>query len=266
VLLHKENGGLSSSRNFAMPHAKGEYIGFVDSDDFVEQNMFEEMYNKAKEEDLDFVECDFSWDFPKKTKIDKGYNYINKTSFFENGRVMACNKIYKTKILTQNNIKFPEGLKYEDIEFFYKLIPFIKKSNIINLPFYHYVQRENSLINNQDEKNNDIFIILNNILEFYKSNNLYKNYELELEFLYIRFLLGSSFLRIVKIDNKYVRKELLKKTIFELYNKFPYWKVNYILINNKTRKKYYYNSVNRFTYKIYSKVFRLKSVNHLITN
>ena len=59
IYLEKENGGLSDARNYAIPHAKGEYIAFLDSDDYVETNMYEEMYNKAKKEDLDYVECDF---------------------------------------------------------------------------------------------------------------------------------------------------------------------------------------------------------------
>ena len=61
IYLEKENGGLSDARNYAIPYAKGEYIAFLDSDDYIEPNMYEEMYTKAKEEDLDYVECDFLW-------------------------------------------------------------------------------------------------------------------------------------------------------------------------------------------------------------
>ena len=70
VYLEKENGGLSSARNYGIPYAKGEYIGFVDSDDYVEITMYENMYNKAIEEKSDMVECDFIWEYPNKKRED----------------------------------------------------------------------------------------------------------------------------------------------------------------------------------------------------
>jgi len=73
--------------------------------------------------------------------------------------------------------------------------------------------------------------------------------------MYIRFLLGSSFLRIVKIKDKTIRKKLLEKTINTLYEKFPNWKNNKILKNTKTKKNLYYRSVNRMTYKFYCWLF-----------
>lgn len=72
VYFKKENGGLSDARNYAIPYAKGEYIAFLDSDDYVEPNMYEEMYNKAKEQTLDYVECDFLWEYPDKVLESKG--------------------------------------------------------------------------------------------------------------------------------------------------------------------------------------------------
>ncbi|MBQ6992707.1 MAG: glycosyltransferase [Clostridia bacterium] len=257
VYLNKQNGGLSDARNYAIPYVKSEYIGFVDSDDYVELDMFEKMYNIAIEKNLDLVECNFNWEYPNKTKDDCGVNYLTKGDLFLLGRVMVCNKLFKASIIKENNITFPKLLNYEDIEFFYKLAPYFENSYLLPNSFYHYIQRKNSIINNQNEKTADIFIILNNIIEFYKNNNLFDNYKNELEYLYIRFLLGSSFLRIVKIKNKKLKKELLNKSINELYLKFPNWKNNKLL-KIKSKKNMYYKSVNKFTFKIYSFIFKFK--------
>ena len=245
---------MSDARNFAIPYINSKYVGFVDSDDFVELDMFERMYNIATEKDLDLVECNFTWEYPNKIKNDCGTNYLKKEDFFINGRVMVCNKLFKSSILKENKITFPIGLRYEDIEFFYKLLPYINNSSLIPDKFYHYMQRENSIINKQNEKTADVFIILNNIINFYKKNNLFDNYKEELEYLYIRFLLGSSFLRIVKIKDKKIKKELLNKTINELYLVFPNWKKNKLL-KIKTKKNMYYKTINKFTFKLYSFIF-----------
>jgi glycosyltransferase involved in cell wall biosynthesis len=255
IYFKKENGGLSDARNFAIPYVSSEYVGFVDSDDFVELDMFEKLYNLAIEKKLDLVECNFNWEYPNKIKTDYGINYLGKKDFFLFGRVMVCNKLFKTSIIKENNITFPKSLNYEDIEFFYTLIPSINNYYLLNDSLYHYMQRDNSIINNQNKKTADIFIILNNIINFYKKNNLFNIYNNELEYLFIRFLLGSSFLRMVKIKNKKLRKELLNKSINELYLVFPNWKKNKLL-KIKSKKNIYYKTVNKLTFKIYSFIFK----------
>ena len=256
ISLVKENGGLSDARNYGLKHVNSQYVGFVDSDDFVEPTMYEEMYNLGIENNLDLVECDLSWDFPKKSKKDIGNSYTSTEDFYTFGRVMACNKIYKTCIIKNNNILFPYGLLYEDVEFFYKLVPYIKNSEKINKIFYHYIQRENSIINSNNERTSEIFTIFDNIFSYYKNNNLYEKYLPYLEYLYIRILLGSSFLRIIKIKNKKIRKELLSTTYKKINTNFPNWKKNIYLNKNKNLKNSYYKSINKFTFIIYSIIFR----------
>ena len=83
----------------------------------------------------------------------------------------------------------------------------------------------------------------------------YNIYEEELEYIYTRFLLCSSLRRMTKIKNKSIKKELLKRTWENLNIKFPDWKKNKYLKNEKTMKNLYIRTVNNFTYKIYIKLF-----------
>ena len=260
VYLEKENGGLSDARNYGLPVAKGEYIAFLDSDDYIEKNMYEEMYKKAKEENSDMVECDFLWEYLNsekkviKQKKDIGKIYESKKQMLVDVRVVAWNKIIKREILEKTKIQFPVGLRYEDVEFTYKLIPHLNKVSFVKKCFIHYVQRKESIANTQNARTKEIFTVLENVIDYYKKNNWYEEYETELEYIYTRFLLCSSLKRMCKIEDREERKIALDKTWEKLNNKFPKWKKNEILNKNTNMKNLYIKSVNKITYKMYCMV------------
>ena len=256
VILEKENGGLSDARNYAIPHAKGEYIAFLDSDDYIEKNMYEDMYEIAKKEKSDMVECDFYWEYPHKTKTDIGQIYQGKKQMLEKIRVVAWNKLIKRKILQETKIRFPVGYHYEDVEFTYQLIPYLEKVSFLKKPCIHYIQREGSISNSQNERTKEIFDILENVIKFYKQKGIYEEYQEQLEYIYARILFCSSFLRMVKIQDRKIRNELLKQTWENVKQKFPNWKKNEILRKNKSVKNLYMRTLNKVTYKIYSQIFR----------
>lgn len=258
VALEKENGGLSDARNYGISHAKGEYVAFIDSDDYVELTMYEDMYNLAKKEECDMVECDFYWEYPNKVREDIGATYHTKKEMLEKIRVMACNKLIKRDVIEKAQIQFPKGYRYEDVEFTYKLILYIEKASSIRKPYMHYVQRDASISNLQNERTKEIFNVLDHVIEYYKQNGFFEMYEEQLEYLYARYLLCSSLLRMVKIPDKGIRKQLLKQTWINLNEKFPKWKQNKILKEGKNKKNIYMRTVNKFTFPIYCKIFSLK--------
>ncbi len=257
ITLKKENGGLSDARNFGIPHATGKYIAFLDSDDYIEKTMYEEMYVLAEKENSDLVECDFYWEYQNektgkiKLKEDKRIEYKTKEEALERIRVVAWNKLIRKEILDREKIIFPKGLRYEDIEFTYKLLPHLEKISYIEKPFIHYIQRIGSISNTQNERTKEVFDVLNNVIEYYKEKNIFEKYHKHLEYFYVRIAFCSSLSRMKKIQDKKIKEKCLKLTMENVNKTFPSWKKNEIIRKGKGFKNLYLKSINKFTYKIY---------------
>ena len=192
-----------------------------------------------------------------KTVIDKGIVYGNKKDMITYARVVAWNKLIRRELIEKANVIYPKGLRYEDIEFFYKMVPYYNKVSFIKEPLVHYIQRESSISNVQNERTKEIFDVLDNSISYYKEKNLYDEYKVELEYTYARILLCSSLFRMVKIEDKDTRKELLNRTWDKLNTNFPEWKKNSILKKDKSKKNLYMRTINKVTYKIYCFIFRI---------
>ena len=120
VLINQENKNAGAARNTGLAHATGEYLSFLDSDDFFELNMLEEMYNSAKENSLDIVICDYDkyntvekiYKAPKKTLTTDSwdgiiFNYKDvPDGIFTGFLIAAWNKMFSRKFIEKNNLKF----------------------------------------------------------------------------------------------------------------------------------------------------------------
>jgi glycosyltransferase involved in cell wall biosynthesis len=255
IVLDKPNGGLGDARNFGISHASGDYIAFVDSDDYIDSTMFEKTYNKAIATNADIVECDFYWSYEKRNVIDIKKYSNDKENLLLNVRVLVCNKLFKKDLIINNKINFPVGLLYEDILFTYKALLNCNNYEYVNDALYYYVQRKISLSNHQTARVRDIFKILKMVKEYYSDNH---KLDPVVEYVFIRYLLGSSFMRIINIDDKKLRKDILKENWKFLNNEFPRWNKNKCL-KIISLKNVYYRFTNKFTYIIFSKIFKLKS-------
>jgi glycosyltransferase involved in cell wall biosynthesis len=254
--IKKENGGLSDARNTGLQYVDGEYIGFVDGDDYVDVTMFEKMYTVAKNINADMVGCDYYQVF-ENDLILKTANIYNLRNLMVTAISSACNKIIKYEILNKSKILFPVHLQYEDVEFFYKLIPHLTQVGYVKEPLYYYVQRLNSICHTYNERVLDIFCVLDNILEYYKEKDLYNKYEKQLEYIYTRELLGGTYFRINKIKDKNIKKIYLYNNYQKLKYNFPNWKKNIYLKNINSLLNIFIKSQNRFTYSLYSKILNL---------
>lgn len=153
ILVEKENGGLSSARNYGIKYAKGEYIWFIDSDDYVEPNILNSILNKSYKLNLDLLAFNYYhvWAHrktqgfnPQKQpakEIISGETYIRKYPI----GISACLFIVKREIINQYNISFIEGIIHEDYEFTLHLFQYITRMTFENISVYNYFHREGSI-------------------------------------------------------------------------------------------------------------------------
>lgn len=253
----KENGGAADARNYGLQFAKGEYIGYVDSDDFVDLDMYEVLYKKAKEEDSDIVECNLRHTYANSEDTEVMERFYDRKELLMFGRYVVWNKIYKRTWLLEAEAKFPQNLIYEDVEFIARLVPYINNYAYVNIAPVHYVQRKSSINNSTSKKTLHILQILKNVMEFYKEKGFYEEYEEALEYFYMRILLCSSFSRMCHMPNKADRKMALKENWKLLVETFPNWKKNRVLKRQKSHQAIFMKNINGISYGIYSNVLPL---------
>lgn len=220
---HKENGGLSDARNFGLSFAEGEYVSFVDGDDFCEVNMYEKLYEAAKKNNCDLVECAYFRDY-------ENYSIIKYAMKSKDSKVLCnpagqWNKLIRTEIINKNNLKFLKGIWYEDYNFNTKLIPFLKSNCVVDVPLYHYVQHSGSIMHSITLKIKDIYIATDDIVDFYVKNNLFEKFSVDLEYLICKEILLSSGLRCLDYDKKN-KTHLVQENYLYMNGKFPNWKKN----------------------------------------
>lgn len=214
-VLTKKNGGQASARNMVLPYLKGEYIGFVDSDDWVEIDMYEKMYRKAQETQSDIVICDMVDHYKEEVVYHNSSNLKNKFMITPS----ACNKIFRRDLV--KNDKFPENLWYEDFEFTTK--QFMKTNRIASIQegLYHCHCREGSTMNNNNaEKNLDILSVLEHLEEYIEIMGWQKEYEEVIKYLYLDHVAITTINRLEKQKDKNKREviKIIQNTVKE---KFP---------------------------------------------
>lgn len=256
TVYNKINGGIADARNFGVSKVTTPYFGFLDSDDTVESNMLETLYNKAIQEQADIVFCDFYWSYPDYENIVKDGPYANNKEILISMFATLWNKLYRTDFIKGLNINFPTGYRYEDASYLYKLAPYIQRWAYVGIPFVHYRQTAGSITHNHNERVKDMIHVFEDLLNHYKERNFYVMYERELEYLFIRFFLGNSFLRTCQIKDKLDRNKTLDLSYKILNKNFPKWK-NSPYLNGSGLKNKYFKTVNAFTYPMYATIFNL---------
>lgn len=261
ISLIKENGGLGDARNYGIPYAKGEYIGFVDSDDVVHLEMYEKMFNKAKLEDSDLVLCDLEYFYETSSEkmVKEGLVQIenmdvNKTVFLS--PLFAWNKLYRKSLFIESELKYPIGLWYEDIPVTVPFFTLAKKISYVHETLIYYRQRSTSIMGSVDNpKVKDIFDIMHLCLTYFKDHNLLETYQDELEFLFLEHLMLNGGFRFL-LSHKY--KDYLAFSIDTLDMNFPHWRNNKYLFTLPRRYQIYIKYMHSFMIYPFSIYLKLK--------
>lgn len=261
--IYQTNKGCSATRNLGITLAKGKYIAFVDSDDYLEKEMYESLYEKAILENLDICICGIKYINLSTNEIVYSYpkNIKNKNDYLKEKNRMAnsCNKIYKREEIINKKIFFPIKTHYaEDLVFSFKSIISLKKIGHIEKCYYNYILHGNNSIYNFD-KRLGVFLSFKELNYFLEQNNYLKEKNIKKIYnkIFISYAVKGTFFLLMKsknINNNVYKKyeKIFEKKMLEERNKYSYLKIKII----------FYKNLSYFIYKfnLYTKLKKVKKL------
>ncbi|MGN0475194.1 MAG: glycosyltransferase [Acutalibacteraceae bacterium] len=236
----KPNSGVADTRNFGVSHANGEFIGFVDSDDCVEPEFFEKLYDAAKKYGTDIAACNVIEIIGNESNVHV-QNRIKQEgtiSLEENPeKINLCrpylwNKVIRREIFNEDNM-FPYGIYYEDVAVIYGIL--FTADRIALVPDVHYIYRrlrDDSVSNSSDEKAFDVFKACDIIDERAHRLNDYSKIGKVIEWV----IIVHIFIRVKRAydnSNKDFKLKFIDRAYEYLDEKFPDWKSNQYYFSNK---------------------------------
>ncbi len=153
-VFHTENRGLSAARNLGLREARGEHIGFIDSDDWIEPDMYETLLKRLVETDSDISIC--GYDMISDRKISEWrpretvYERCDTLKALLSGKINnnVWNKLFRQEVIqsiAENGVVFPEGKNYEDITVMHRILAEAVNVAVSEKPLYHYRRRNDSI-------------------------------------------------------------------------------------------------------------------------
>ncbi len=210
--LHVDNGGQGRARNFALPLARGEYLGFVDSDDWILPEMYERLCGLADETGADVAVCDFL------ERYDDGSERLAPAALQDHPLSFAgscCNKVFRASLV--RGLRFPEGLWYEDFFFSAVMLMRSQRTEYLREPLYIYRRGQPSTMhNNNAAKNLDMLRIMEMLEKELDGPGAKKDFE----FLVLNHVLLDTISRLARQDDP-ERKEIIRRFRDYVREKIP---------------------------------------------
>lgn len=224
-VFDRKHAGLSSTRNYGLEQSNGKYIGFVDSDDYVESNMFEFLLNMSEDNHADIAicgwylvendnirECAFKSERKVLNSEETTDILLNHVSFDN----FACNKLFSKELF--DDIRFPEGKLLEDLLTIYKLINKSNKTVIDSTPLYYYVLHNNSITNKlHNQVNKEAFNVFID-----RKNDLLKMYPKLTKKIKSNYFTASKNYFITSLNSEVREKEFEKERIKDMRKNIKY--------------------------------------------
>lgn len=264
-VIHQENKGLGGARNTGIEASEGEFIWFIDSDDYIDENAIgkiNEAINKYNPDAIvfDYVNVDEDGNIIENVSatLDKEITNLDESPELFFIAQSACNKVFRRSLFMDNNIRFPERDWFEDLATTVNLYPYMKKVAFIKKGFYKYLQRKDSITHNSNVKRNiEIIKASESVVNFYKDKGLYETYKDEITYLLV---LNAYVVTPVRVIKNKGNKEILKQIKEYVYSRFPDFHTNKYILNMSKKEKLIIKLLDSDNFALLSILLRIKEM------
>lgn len=261
--IHQPNGGAGAARNHGIRLSKGEYILFLDSDDSISEDLLSDLADVIEKQAVDLIlyGAQVIKDGKEVGQLHEDVPTEQVISVKEHPKlyfgVMApWNRAYKKTLFTENGIDFATKVWYEDIRVVTKILAVSKTAYRLPKPYYRYIQREGSAMNNKNSgRNVEILYAYDDILSWYEERDLLQPHRAELAFQAVQHILLAATVRVLLIDKKH---ELIGRFRSYMEEHFPDFRENPYLPLLDSNKNLIYKLLLKKRYGSIRWIFRIK--------